>query len=128
MQSDSKIHNWRIELREYARQEERRGRRRVYEGLDPVRTALVVIDMVPFFGETNPYVRGIVPNIGRIAGALRTAGGLVAWVLPANGAPLGSLGGEFYGPAVSGMFATTGGEGPLCGARRGSIALPACLL
>ncbi|AJF63236.1 isochorismatase family cysteine hydrolase [Streptomyces vietnamensis] len=113
MHSDSKIHNWRIEPREYARQEERRGRRHAYESLDPARTALVVIDMVPFFTEANPYVRGIVPNIGRIADALRTAGGLITWVLPANKAPLGSLSGEFYGPAVSEMFAATGGEGAL---------------
>ncbi|MFD7994262.1 hypothetical protein [Streptomyces mexicanus] len=52
-----------------------------------MRTALIAIDMVPFFTETDPYVRGIVPHVDRIAGALRTAGGLVAWVLPANEAP-----------------------------------------
>ncbi|WP_274535116.1 hypothetical protein [Streptomyces sp. CB02460] len=68
--------------------------------------------MVPFFVEANPYVRGIVPNIGRIAEALRAAGGLVAWVLPANEAPLGRVSGEFYGPVVSQTFAATGGEGP----------------
>lgn len=113
MQTDAKIHDWRVEAREYARQEERRGRRYAYESLDPVRTALIVIDMVSFFAEANPYVRGIVPNIGRIAEALRAADGLVAWVLPANEAPLGSVSGEFYGPAVSETFAATGGEGPL---------------
>ncbi len=112
MQADSKIHNWRIEPREYARQEERRGRRHAYESLDPTRTALIVIDMVPFFAEVNPYVRGIVPNIRRISEALRTAGGLVAWVVPANEAPLGDVSGEFYGPSVGKTFATTGGEGP----------------
>ncbi|MFJ4526117.1 isochorismatase family protein [Streptomyces sp. NPDC088810] len=78
-----------------------------------MRTALVVIDMVPLFAEANPYVRGIVPNIGRLAGALRTAGGPVAWVLPANEAPLGRLSGEFYGPVYSETFATTGAEAPL---------------
>ncbi|MGA5037130.1 isochorismatase family protein [Streptomyces capoamus] len=113
MQSKPRIHDWRIEPREYARQEARRGRRHAYESLDPMRTALLVIDMVPFFAEANPYVRGIVPHIGRIAGTLRTAGGLVAWVLPANEAPLGRLSGEFYGPRYSEMLATTGGEGPL---------------
>jgi nicotinamidase-related amidase len=113
MQTDFKIHDWRIEPREYARQEERRGRRHAYESLDPVRTALIVIDMVPFFAEANPYVRGIVPNIVRIAEALRTTDGLVAWVLPANEAPLGSVSGEFYGPTVREAFAATGGEGPL---------------
>ncbi|MFF8595854.1 isochorismatase family protein [Streptomyces sp. NPDC015220] len=113
MRTDSKIHEWRIEPREYARQEDRRGRRHAYESLDPVRTVLVVIDMVPFFAEANPYVRGVVPNIGRIAEALRTAGGLVAWVLPANEPPLASVSSEFYGPTVSEVFSSTGGEGPL---------------
>lgn len=113
MQTDSKIHAWRIEPREYARQEERRGRRHAYECLDPVRTALIVIDMVSFFAQANPYVRGVVPNINRIAEALRAAGGLAAWVLPANEAPLGSVSSEFYGPTASETFAATGGEGPL---------------
>ncbi|MGD3112043.1 isochorismatase family protein [Streptomyces sp. YGL11-2] len=113
MQTDSKNHDWWIDPREYARQEERRGRRHAYERLDAARTALVVIDMVPFFAEANPYVRGIVPNIGRIAEALRTADGLVTWVLPANEAPLGSVSSEFYGPTVSEAFAATGGEGRL---------------
>ncbi|MFC9932282.1 isochorismatase family protein [Streptomyces sp. NPDC127190] len=113
MPTDSKIHDWWIDPREYARQESRRGRRHAYESLDPERTALIVIDMVPFFAEANPYVRGIVPNVGRIAGALRTAGGLVAWVLPANEPPLGRVSSEFYGPTVSKAFAATGGEGPL---------------
>jgi hypothetical protein len=35
-------------------------------------------------------VRGVVPNIGRITDALRTAGGPVAWVVPAQQAPLGA--------------------------------------
>ncbi|MYW07407.1 isochorismatase family protein [Streptomyces sp. SID2563] len=112
MHTDSAMHEWQIEPREYARQEARRGRRHAYTSLDPARTALIVIDMVPFFVEANPYVRGIVPNIGRIAETLRTAGGLVAWVLPANEAPLGRVSGEFYGPVVSQTFAATGGEGP----------------
>ncbi|WP_343242219.1 isochorismatase family cysteine hydrolase [Streptomyces sp. SID9727] len=67
---------------------------------------------MPFFVEANPYVRGIVPNIGRIAAALRIADGLVAWVLPVSEAPLGRVSGEFYGPVVSQTFAATGGEGP----------------
>ncbi|MER5544133.1 isochorismatase family cysteine hydrolase [Streptomyces sp. NPDC002589] len=113
MRTDSKIHDWRIEPREYARQEERRGRRHAYESLVPAHTALIVVDMVSYFVEANPYARGIVRNIDRIAEALRAAGGLVAWVLPANQAPLGSVSGEFYGPTVSETFATTGGDGPL---------------
>ncbi|MFE2540537.1 isochorismatase family protein [Actinacidiphila glaucinigra] len=113
MQPDTKMHEWRIEPREYARQEERRGKRHAYNSLDPARTALIVIDMVPFFAEGNPYVRGIVPNVGRIAEALRVAGGLVAWVVPAHEAPLAGATTEFYGPAVSRLYAGSGGEGPL---------------
>ena len=81
-----KLHAWRIEDREYARQEEWRGRRHVFETLKPARTALVVIDMdmVPFFVPGSSYCLGIVPNISGIAAALRAVGGTVAWVVPAT--------------------------------------------
>ncbi|MEV7907485.1 hypothetical protein [Streptomyces anulatus] len=62
----------------YRRHEERRGRRFAYPRLDPVRTALVVIDMVPFFVDANPSTRGIVPNIQRLADHLRLVGETVA--------------------------------------------------
>ena len=67
-------HDWRIEEREYDRQEQRRGRRHAYERLDPRRTALVVVDLVPFFVEEMPYARGVVPRVNTIATALRGAG------------------------------------------------------
>ncbi|MFF7341953.1 hypothetical protein ACFZAT_32160 [Streptomyces sp. NPDC008163] len=51
------MREWQIEPREYARQDARRGNRHAYASLDPVRTALIVIDMLPFFVEANPYVR-----------------------------------------------------------------------
>ncbi|HWE18759.1 MAG TPA: isochorismatase family cysteine hydrolase [Hyphomicrobiaceae bacterium] len=106
------MHAWRIEPREYARQEARRGRRHAFTTLVPERTALVVIDMVPFFALENPYTRGIVPNIARLASALREAGGTVAWVLPAAGAP-SAVADEFFGPQVAEMFRRSAGEGPL---------------
>lgn len=56
------LHDWRIQPREYERPETRRGRRHAFEVLDPRRTALVVVDMVPFFIEQNSYARGIVPT------------------------------------------------------------------
>jgi nicotinamidase-related amidase len=107
-----KLHAWFIEEREYARQESRRGRRHAYESIVPKRTALVVIDMVPFFLDENEYCRGIVPNIRAIAGSLRDAGGTVAWVLPGMGerSPVAE---EFSGPEVAEMFRRSGGEGPL---------------
>ena len=105
-------HAWRIEEREYARQEARRGRRHAFSKLVPDRTALVVIDMVPFFALENAYTRGIVPNIARLASVLRGAGGAVAWVLPAAGEP-SPVADEFLGPEVAAMYRRSGGEGPL---------------
>lgn len=64
----------------------RRGTVHPYAGFDPRRTALVVIDMQNGF--MMPEVAhalcteapGIVPNINRLAGALRGAGGKVFWI------------------------------------------------
>ncbi len=81
------IHDWHIEEQEYARHESRRGRRHAFEWIDPAHTALVVVDMVPFFVEENPYCRGILPNVARLATTLRDAGGTVAWVLPGKQDP-----------------------------------------
>lgn len=63
----------------------RRGRLHVHEAIDPKRAALVSIDMqVAFLGEglpsEVPMARSIVPNINRLAAAMRAGGGTVAWV------------------------------------------------
>lgn len=63
----------------------RRGKMHIYDSLDPARTALVVIDMQNNFLQEGalaevPVAREIVPNINRLAAALRSAGGTVAWV------------------------------------------------
>jgi len=108
------LHGWHIEPREYARHEARRGRRHAFERLDPARTALVVVDMVPFFLHDSPYARGIVPNIKALASAVRAAGGTVAWVLPTSGAP-SPTGIEFYGPLIAERYSTSAGDGPLPG-------------
>lgn len=105
-------HAWRIEQREYDRQESRRGRRHAYATVSAERTALVVVDMVPFFVTENPYTFGIVPNIVRLAAATRAAGGLVVWVVPGFTEP-SPVKNEFYGPEQAMVFATSGGEGPL---------------
>lgn len=110
---ESKLHEWRIEPREYSRQESRRGRRHAFELLDPTKTALVVIDMVPFFLNENPYCRGIVPNIRSLAAALRSAGGTIAWVLPATAGKPSAWAEEFYGPEIAKMFHASGGTGSL---------------
>lgn len=54
-------------------------------GIDPTRTALVVIDMQNFFVEPGaalevPAARDIVDNINILATALRGQGGTVAWL------------------------------------------------
>lgn len=106
------LHDWRIEEREYLRQEEHRGRRFAYGEVEAGRTALVVIDMVPFHVADNGYCRAIVPNINRLAGGLRAAGGTVAWVLPTSGAPT-SAAVAFFGPRMAEIFGGSGGSGPL---------------
>jgi ureidoacrylate peracid hydrolase len=63
----------------------RTGRRHPFDVLDPRKTALVVIDMQyhfmaeGFMAET-PVARAIVPNVNRLAAALRDMGGHVVWI------------------------------------------------
>lgn len=105
-----KPHGWSIPAREYARHEARRGRRHACETLDPPRTALVVIDMVPFFVDGSATCLGIVPNINALADALRAAAGTVAWVVP--GPPRHTdWSAAFYGAAVAAAYAASGGDG-----------------
>src|ERR1700754_3572163 len=79
---DIDIPGWAVE-----RVIKRRGAEHVSQDLDPARTALIVIDMQNAFMlpdvafvviETAPE---IVPNINRLAGALRAAGGTVVWIM-----------------------------------------------
>lgn len=108
--TDRLLHPWHLEERELLRHEERRGRRQAYASLDAARTALVVVDVVPFFAEQSAYVRGIVPQVNRLAGGLRAAGGVVAWVVPTTGAPT-SWQREFFGDTVATTYAGAGGPG-----------------
>lgn len=108
-----KFHDWRIEEREYARQEERRGRRHAFEHISPAKTALVVIDMIPFFIEQNGYCLGIVPNITRLADCVRASGGTVSWVVPGSEHRYPSLAEEFYGKPIAELYRTSGGTGPI---------------
>ncbi|RYB93032.1 cysteine hydrolase [Nocardioides oleivorans] len=103
-------HQWSIAEREYARHEARRGRRHAFEHLDPRRTALVVVDLVPFFVRESAYVRGIVPRVNELASALRGAGGIVAWVAPGPAEP-SATDREFFGDEVAALYASSGADG-----------------
>jgi ureidoacrylate peracid hydrolase len=59
----------------------KRGRLEVFDHFDPVKTALVVIDMQNFFVAEVETAQSIVPNINRLAKVMRERGGKVAWVL-----------------------------------------------
>lgn len=106
------MHRWEVEDREIHRHVQRRGRQHAFEHLDSCRTALVVVDMVPFFVHGSGFARGIVPPINRTAALLRSLGGTVAWVLPAEGST-SPIDEEFYGPAVAATYRESGGSGPL---------------
>jgi ureidoacrylate peracid hydrolase len=64
----------------------RRGREHVYDNLDPGKSALVVVDMQNAFmlpGVAHslvPMAQEIVPNINRLAQAVRDTGGTVIWI------------------------------------------------
>jgi len=66
---------------------ERRGKEHVFDDLDPARTALIVVDlqnafMMPGIAHAEiPMAREIVPNVNRLATALRAAGGTVVWIV-----------------------------------------------
>lgn len=70
----------------------RRGRIDVFDYVDPVKTALLVIDMQNAYVEENaplflPWAYGIIPNINKVAASLRDHGGLVIWLQHQNGKP-----------------------------------------
>src|SRR2546422_4204831 len=64
----------------------RRGREHVYDDLDPRKTALVVVDMqnafmLPGVAHTLcPMAQEIVPNVNRLAQAVRETGGAVVFI------------------------------------------------
>ena len=68
-----------------ARVTERRGGLRVFDSIDPARTAHVVVDLQNGFMAPGAVceiagAREIVPNVNRISAALRDAGGTVAYI------------------------------------------------
>ncbi len=69
-----------------ARAKEQRGREHPFADLDPMHTALVVVDMQNAFMDDAvghavcPMAREIVPNVNRLAAAVRSGGGGVFWI------------------------------------------------
>jgi len=68
----------------------RRGHVQPFRSIDPTKTALLVVDMqntfvAPGAAAEVPIAREIVPNINRLAQALREAGGIVAWIVSTYG-------------------------------------------
>ncbi|WP_141781101.1 cysteine hydrolase [Nocardioides albertanoniae] len=111
---EPRVHRWEIPEREYARHEARRGRRHAYESLDPTRTALLAVDLVPFFYEANATCYAITPNVRLLAEALRETGGVVAWIVPGDPGPR-AWAREFLGEEVAELFRGSGGAGPVAG-------------
>jgi len=58
----------------------KRGKLYVFDKFDPTKTALVVIDMQNFFVAEVETAISICPNINHLADAVRSKGGVVAWV------------------------------------------------
>ena len=70
----------------------RRGRLHAYESFDPKKTALVVVDMQNFLMADGELMAAngsadIVPNVNRLARAVREAGGFVVWIQALAEAP-----------------------------------------
>jgi ureidoacrylate peracid hydrolase len=72
----------------------RQGRPHTCESFDGAKTALLVVDMQIYFMEEGqlgaaPIAQEVVPNVNRLAEAVREAGGLVVWIQ--NLAPVESI-------------------------------------
>jgi ureidoacrylate peracid hydrolase len=96
------MHDYRLRQALIDRMVAKQGRAHTCERFDGPKTALLVIDMQNYFmapGQQfeTPAARAVVPNVNRLAAALRRAGGLVVWVQNAADAAWGSYA-ERYRP------------------------------
>jgi ureidoacrylate peracid hydrolase len=79
------MHQYKISAAVKKRVIDRMGRLAVTDTIDVVRTAFIVIDMQNYFCAEGfpaevPLARSIVPNINRLARAMRNSGGTIVWV------------------------------------------------
>ncbi len=84
------MHKFQIKQKYIDRVKQRSGRVHTVDSLDGPTTALVVVDMQLYFmGEGQPsecpVAREIVPNVNRLADAMRRAGGAVIWIQTVSG-------------------------------------------
>jgi nicotinamidase-related amidase len=87
----------------------RRGRLHAFPDLDPVKTALVIIDLDTgsvSHGETEE-IRRLVPRINKLTRVLRKHGGVVAWVTTPIAAPTKNFR-AIYGEPLTKMYADEG--------------------
>lgn len=79
------MHNFSMPSDLISRVTKRAGRPHPFDAIVPAKTALLIIDMQNYFmkpgfmGEV-PQARAIVPNVNRMAAALRERGGHVVWI------------------------------------------------
>lgn len=104
------LHDWHIERREVERHLARRGSEYAFADIVASRTALVVVDLVPFFTRSNPYAAGVIPNVNTLARSVRTAGGVVAWIVPSATEPNAARR-ALYGSDVAETYRRSGGDG-----------------
>lgn len=87
----------------------RRDKLHIYDKLSGPATALVVIDLQNVFMQPHmalevPFAREIVPNVNRLAAAIRAAGGTVAWVQMTFNGIANSLGANSLGTNSWGAY------------------------
>lgn len=104
------LHEWHIERREIDRHLARRGSEHAFADIVASRTALVVVDLVPFFTRSNPYAAGVIPNVNALAGSVRAGGGVVAWIVPSAAEPNAARR-ALYGSDVADLYRRSGGVG-----------------
>lgn len=79
------MHNFEMPTEYVERVTARQGRAHTCETFDGVKTALVVVDMQNYFMREPyqaacPIAQDVVPNVNRLAEAVRAAGGKVVWI------------------------------------------------
>jgi ureidoacrylate peracid hydrolase len=98
----------------------RQGKLLSHDTIDAGRTALVVVDMQNYFVAEGfplevPKARAIVPNINRMAKAMRAAGGAVVWVQTTSAGAL-----EYWGNLHRYMLTPERSQKRLAGLHEGS--------